>query len=82
VGTGSSRHGNIEATIVVKGDRIVSASITGCYTRYPCSKVETLPAHVVSAQAATADYVSGATDSSRAYMGAVRAALQKAVAAA
>jgi uncharacterized protein with FMN-binding domain len=34
VGAGSSRHGSIQATVVVQGGKIVSADITGCGTRY------------------------------------------------
>lgn len=75
VGTGSSRHGSIEATVVIKGGAIVSASITRCGTRYPCSKISSLPPQVVAGQSSSFDLVSGATDSSRAYQGAVMSAL-------
>lgn len=78
VGIGSSRHGSIQATVIVEGGKIVSAEITGCGTKYPCSKVSNLPGQVVARQTANVNYVSGATDSSRAYMGAVAAALAQA----
>jgi uncharacterized protein with FMN-binding domain len=78
VGSGTSRHGGIEATVVVKGGAIVSAEITRCGTRYPCSKIAMLPGQVVSRQSVNVDMVSGATDSSRAYQAAVAAALAKA----
>lgn len=81
VGVGSSRHGSIQATVVVQGGKIVSADISGCGTRYPCSRIAQLPGRVVAAQSAKVNHVSGATDSSRAYTGAVSAALQKASAA-
>jgi uncharacterized protein with FMN-binding domain len=66
---------------VVQNGKIVSADITGCGTRYPCSRIAQLPARVVAAQSAKVNRVSGATDSSVAYMRAVTAALQKAGAA-
>lgn len=78
VGVGSSRHGSIQATVVVQGGKIVSANVTGCGTRYPCSKVAGLPGQVIARQSATVNYVSGATDSSRAYQGAVQQALAQA----
>ena len=80
-GTGSSRHGSIGATVIVQGGEIVSAEITQCGTRYPCSKVAALPGQVVAQQGGTVDLVSGATDSSEAYQGAIRNALAKATAA-
>lgn len=78
VGVGSSRHGSIQAKVVINGGRIVSAAITGCATRYPCSVVSALPGEVVARQGAPADYVSGATDSSRAYTQAIANALNQA----
>lgn len=75
---GTSRHGNIEATLVVAGGRVVSAEITSCQTRYPCSRVASLVSQVVANQAAPVNHVSGATDSSNAYRQAVAAALAKA----
>jgi uncharacterized protein with FMN-binding domain len=81
-GTGTSRHGNISASVVVQGGKIVSAAITQCGTRYPCSDIAALPGEVVSRQGAAVDYVSGATDSSQAYRGAIQNALAKAKAGA
>lgn len=78
VGVGTSRHGSIQATVVVEAGKIVSAEITGCNTKYPCSKVASLPGQVVAKQSSTVNVISGATDSSRAYMGAVSAALAQA----
>jgi uncharacterized protein with FMN-binding domain len=79
VGMGYSRHGNIQATVVIQGGKIVSADVTQCMTRYRCSYVQDLVDEVVSTQGPPVDYVSGATDSSEAYMGAVKQALSKAV---
>ncbi len=56
----------------------MSAEITRCGTRYPCSKIAALPGQVVARQGPTVDRVSGATDSATAYRAAVTAALAKA----
>ena len=77
VGLGRSRHGNIEATVVVQGGKIVSAKISQCLTRYPCSMIAALPGEVVAQQSAAVDFVSGATDSSTAFQQAVANALAK-----
>jgi len=76
--TGYSRHGPVEAQVVVKGGQIISAAITGCQTRYPCSVIAGLPGQVVAAQSANVDLISGASDSSSAYLEAVGTALSKA----
>ena len=78
VGTGSSRHGSIQATVIIQGGRITSAEITQCGTRYPCSKVAGLPGEVLARQSASVDVVSGATDSTTAYRGAITNALAQA----
>ncbi|MDO8689555.1 MAG: FMN-binding protein [Dehalococcoidia bacterium] len=75
VGQGTSRHGGIEATVVIKGGKISSASISRCQTRYPCSDVNALVQEVVARQAVPVDHVSRATDSSNAYKQAVASAL-------
>lgn len=77
-GTGASRHGSIQATVVIRGGKVVSAEITGCGTRYPCAKIAALPGQVVARQSAGVDTISGATDSSVAYRAAVSAALAQA----
>jgi uncharacterized protein with FMN-binding domain len=77
-GTGSSRHGGMQVTVVIKNGKIVSAAVSQCGTRYPCSDVDPLVRSVVSQQAAPVNHVSGATDSSRAYTTAVKAALAQA----
>ena len=78
VATGSSRHGDIEATVVIQNGKIASASVSDCSTRYPCRDVNPLIKEVITSQKAPVDYVSGATDSSIAYRDAVRAALKQA----
>ena len=79
-GVGTSRHGNIGVTVVVANGKIVSADIVSCQTRYPCSRVASLPGQVISKQSANVNYVSGATDSSKAFKGAVAQALSQAMA--
>ncbi|MEP7000391.1 MAG: FMN-binding protein [bacterium] len=77
-GWGTSRHGDIEATVEIKNGRIMSAEISECRTRYSCSRISQLPPQVLTRQSAEVDYVSGATQSSDAYYYAVVEALKKA----
>ena len=79
VGLGTGRHGSIEATVTVAGGKIVAVEISQCLTRYSCSRVSSLLPQVVSRQSAQVDYVSGATDSSKAFIQAVANALASAV---
>ncbi len=81
-GVGNSRHGGMQVSVVIKGGQLVSANVTGCGTRYPCSKVNLLVSEVLKRQGSPVDYVSGATDSSMAYIQAVRSALAQASASA
>lgn len=78
VGSGTSRHGGVQVTVVVQGGKIVSAAITSCQTRYPCSYITSLTGQVVSRQGPPVNLISGATDSSTAYKQAVIQALSKA----
>jgi uncharacterized protein with FMN-binding domain len=78
VGSGTSRHGGVQVTVVVQGGQIVSANITSCQTRYPCSYITSLTGQVVSRQGPPVNLISGATDSSTAYKQAVIQALSKA----
>lgn len=76
-GWGTSRHGDIQAQVVVEGGRI-SATISQCRTRYPCSVIEMLPPEVAQRQSPEVDYVSRATQSANAFYFAVVDALTKA----
>ncbi|MCX5764637.1 MAG: FMN-binding protein, partial [Gemmatimonadetes bacterium] len=76
-GWGTSRHGDIEATVVVADGRIVSAQISRCLTRYSCSWIAHLQQQVVVRQSADVDFVSGATQSTNAFYYAVVEALNK-----
>jgi uncharacterized protein with FMN-binding domain len=79
VGQGNSRHGGIQVSVVVQSGKIVSAGITQATTRYPTSRIASLPSTVVAQQSTQVDVVSGATDSSMAYLAAVDSALTQAV---
>jgi uncharacterized protein with FMN-binding domain len=65
--------------VVIAGGKIVSADISQCSTRYPCSDVDPLIPEVVSRQAAPIHHISGASDSSQAYHDAIVKALAQAV---
>jgi uncharacterized protein with FMN-binding domain len=77
-GWGTSRHGDIQATVAIKNGKISEAFISECLTQYSCSWIAALPPQVVARQSAEVDYVSGATQSTNAFYYAVIAALKKA----
>ncbi len=77
-GWGTSRHGNIQAAVVIDGGRIASATISQCRTRYSCSVIDRLPPQVALRQSPEVDYVSGATQSTNAFYYAVVEALGQA----
>jgi uncharacterized protein with FMN-binding domain len=78
LGWGTSRHGDIQASVVIQDGRIVSTAIAICATRYSCSWIANLPGQTVERQSPKVDYVSGATQSSNAFSDAVAEALSKA----
>jgi uncharacterized protein with FMN-binding domain len=78
LGWGTSRHGDIQAAVVIAAGRITEARIAQCFTRWPCSWIVALPPQVVSRQSPNTDYVSGATQSTDAFYYAVVDALAKA----
>jgi uncharacterized protein with FMN-binding domain len=77
-GWGTSRHGDIQASVEIKSGKIIGAYISQCLTQYSCSWVSALPGQVLQRQSAEVDYVSGATQSSNAFYYAVIDALKKA----
>jgi uncharacterized protein with FMN-binding domain len=77
-GWGTSRHGDIQATVQVANGRITAAWVSQCLTQYSCSWIAGLPPQVVSRQSADVDYVSGATQSTNAFYQAVYQALTRA----
>ena len=58
--------------------RIVSAWISQCWTRYPCSRIAALPPQVVQRQSENVDTISGVTQSADAFYYGVMEALIKA----
>ena len=78
LGWGHCMHGTIQASVVVEGGRIASATIVQCYTRYPCSVISMLPPQVIQRQSPDVDRVSTATESADAFYFAVVDALEKA----
>jgi uncharacterized protein with FMN-binding domain len=78
LGWGTSRHGDIQASVVIEGGRIASATIAQCWTRYSCSVIDKLPPQVAQRQSPEVDFVSGATQSANAFYYGVVDALSKA----
>jgi uncharacterized protein with FMN-binding domain len=77
-GWGTSRHGDIQARVVIKDGRIVESGIAQCLTRYSCDVIDQLILQPVKKQSPDVDYVSRATESSDAYYFALVEALSKA----
>jgi uncharacterized protein with FMN-binding domain len=77
-GWGTSRHGDIQAEIVIAAGRISSARISRCETRYPCSYIENAPGQVIQRQSPAVDVVAGCTQSIYAFYYAVLEALAQA----
>ncbi|MDQ6613067.1 MAG: FMN-binding protein [Gemmatimonadota bacterium] len=77
-GWGTSRHGDIQATVEVDGGKITYVAITQCLTQYSCSFVQKLPQQVLDRQSPEVDSVSGATQSANAFYYAIVQALSKA----
>lgn len=77
-GVGTSRRGDVHVSLSIQGGRITSVNITGSTTQYPTRFIANLPGEVISRQSVQVDVVSGATDSSLAFRGAVQQALQRA----
>ena len=67
-GWGNSRHGDIEAEVVIKDGRIVESGISQCLTRYSCDVIDVLIPQPVRLQSADVSYVSRATESSDALL--------------
>jgi len=78
LGWGHCRHGDIQASVVIAGGRIASATIAQCLTRYSCSVIEKLPPEVALRQSPDVDTISGATQSGDAFYYAVTDALLQA----
>lgn len=77
-GIGTSRRGDISVALTVQNGQVTAARITRATTYYSTSDIARLPGEVVGRQSAQVDMVSGATESSRAFKGAVTQALAQA----
>ena len=77
-GWGHCRHGDLQASVEIKGGRIVASAIAQCFTRYSQNVIAALPPEVVQRQSNNVDWVSGATESSDAFFYAVGEALKQA----
>jgi len=77
-GWGTSRHGDVEVTVIIERGRITAAAISRCLTRYSCSWIAHLQPQVVERQSPEVDNVSGATESADAFYYAVVEALKAA----
>lgn len=78
-GWGRCRHGDLKVTLELKDDKIVSADITECYTRYSKNVISRLPKQLVERQNPDKiDRISGASESSDAYYYAVLEAMKAA----
>jgi uncharacterized protein with FMN-binding domain len=78
LGWGTSRHGDIQAAVVIEDGRITVARVEQCLTRYSCAWVQPIPPVIIRQQGTTYDYVSGATESSDAFQEAIADALSHA----
>jgi len=77
-GAGTSRRGDISVAVTIQNGQVSAVRITRASTYYPISDIGRLPGEVVDRQSAQVDMVSGATESSRAFKGAVTQALAQA----
>ena len=77
-GWGTSRHGDIQAQVIIEDGRIKAATSAQCYTRYSCDVIDKIIPQVAARQSPETDYVSGATQSTNAFYYGVVDALSKA----
>jgi uncharacterized protein with FMN-binding domain len=77
-GWSSSRHGSIQASVVIADGRISSARIEQCQMRYPCYVIDRLVPQVAQrGHPEKIDRISGATESSDVFYWALMYALAK-----
>jgi uncharacterized protein with FMN-binding domain len=79
--TGTSALGDVTVSVTVSGDKITNVQITKVTTKFPVSRIASLPAQVIQNQSANVNVVTGATYSSQAFRQAVQLALSQALAA-
>jgi uncharacterized protein with FMN-binding domain len=76
--TGTSALGNVSVSVTIANDKISNVQITRVTTKFPVSRIASLPAQVVQNQTASVNVVTGATYSSQAFKQAVQLALAQA----
>lgn len=79
--TGTSRFGNVTVSVITAAGKISNVQITQVTTKFPVSRIASLPAQVTQNQTANVNVVTGATYSSQAFKQAVQQALSQALAA-
>jgi uncharacterized protein with FMN-binding domain len=77
-GSGHSRAGGIDVVVTVQRGKIATVQITHATTYFPAARIARLPGVAVERQTAQVDFVSGATESSRAFRDALTQALGQA----
>ena len=75
---GTSRRGNVWVDVAINGGHIASVTITRSTLQYPVRDIAGLPSQVVARQSAQVDIVTGATDSSMAFIQSLSDALTQA----
>jgi uncharacterized protein with FMN-binding domain len=80
-GAGTSRFGNVNVSVTIAGGKIANVQITSVTTKYPASRIASLPGLAVQSQTANVNAVTGATSSSQAFKQAAQQALTQALAA-
>jgi uncharacterized protein with FMN-binding domain len=80
--TGTSALGNVTVSLGIAGGTISNVQITKVTTKFPMSRIASLPSQVVQKQSASVNVVTGATYSSQAFKQAVQLALAQAQTAA
>jgi uncharacterized protein with FMN-binding domain len=68
----------VTVSVTVSGDKITNVQITKVTTKFPVSRIASLPAQVIQQQTANVNVVTGATYSSQAFKQAVQQALAQA----
>jgi uncharacterized protein with FMN-binding domain len=79
--TGTSRFGNVTVAVTTAAGKISNVQITQVTTKFPVSRIASLPSQVTQNQTANVNVVTGATYSSQAFKQAVQQALSQALAA-
>jgi uncharacterized protein with FMN-binding domain len=79
--TGTSNLGNVTVSVTTSGGKITNVQIAKVTTKFPVSRIASLPSLVIQNQTASVNVVTGATYSSQAFKQAVQQALTQALAA-